>query len=54
MHRFLVGNHAPVLSVSKELKTWLAVISLTLLATQLGQIRNPRSRRIAKVMASYQ
>jgi hypothetical protein len=33
MHRFLVRNHAPVLSVSKELKTWLAVISLTLLAT---------------------
>ena len=33
MHRFLVRNHAPVLSVSKELKTWVAVISLTLLAT---------------------
>ena len=26
-------NHAPVLSVSKELKTWVAVISLALLAT---------------------
>ena len=33
MHRFLMRNHAPVLSVSKELKTWLAVIGLTLLAT---------------------
>jgi hypothetical protein len=33
MHRFLMRNHAPVLSVSKELKTWVAVISLTLLAT---------------------
>jgi hypothetical protein len=33
MHRFLIRNHAPVLSVSKELKTWVAVISLALLAT---------------------
>jgi Cysteine-rich secretory protein family len=33
MHRFLMRNHAPVLSVSKELKTWVAAISLTLLAT---------------------
>jgi len=33
MHRFLMRNHAPVLSVSKELKTWVAVIGLTLLAT---------------------
>jgi hypothetical protein len=32
MHRFLMRNHAPVVSVSKELKTWLA-IGLTLLAT---------------------
>jgi hypothetical protein len=32
MHRFLMRNHAPVLSVSKELKTWVAVIGLTLLA----------------------
>jgi hypothetical protein len=31
MHLFLMRNHAPVLSVSKELKTWVAVISLTLL-----------------------
>jgi hypothetical protein len=33
MHRFLMRNHAPVLSVSKELKTWVAVFGLTLLAT---------------------
>jgi hypothetical protein len=33
MHRFLKRNHAPVPSVAKELKTWIAVISLTLLAT---------------------
>jgi hypothetical protein len=33
MHRFLMRNHASVLSVSKELKTWVAVIGLTLLAT---------------------
>jgi uncharacterized protein YkwD len=33
MHRYLMRNHALVLSVSKELKTWVAVISLTLLAT---------------------
>jgi hypothetical protein len=33
MHRFLMRNHAPVLSISKELKTWLVAIGLTLLAT---------------------
>jgi len=33
MHRLLMGDHAPILSVSKELKTWVAVVSLTLLAS---------------------
>jgi hypothetical protein len=33
MHRLFMRAHAPVLSVSKELKTWAAVIALTLLAS---------------------
>jgi hypothetical protein len=33
MHRLFVGDHAPLLSVSKEFKTWVAVISFTLLAS---------------------
>src|SRR5262249_2603303 len=33
MHRLFRRDHAPVLSVSKELLTWVAVISLTLLAS---------------------
>jgi hypothetical protein len=33
MHRLFMRDHAPVLSVSKELKTWVAVISLTLLTS---------------------
>ena len=32
MHRLFMRDHAPVLSVSKELLTWVVVISLTLLA----------------------
>jgi len=33
MHRLFTRDHGPVLSVSKELKTWVAVISLTLLTS---------------------
>src|SRR5262245_22237992 len=33
MHRLFMRDHAPLLSVSKELLTWAAVISLTLLAS---------------------
>ena len=33
MHRLFMRDHAPVMSVSKELLTWVAVISLTLLAS---------------------
>jgi hypothetical protein len=33
MHRLFMRDHAPLLSVSKEFKTWVAVISFTLLAS---------------------
>ena len=33
MHRLFMRAHAPVLSVGKELKTWVVVISLTFLAS---------------------
>ena len=47
MHRFLIRNHA-----SKELKTWVAVISLTLLVTAAWAGSDPQSE-ISAYRKSY-
>jgi hypothetical protein len=54
MHRLFLRDHAPVLSVRKELKIWVAVISLTLLASAAWADPQSEISSIAKATASQQ